>query len=139
MENYQFREDGEWLTRESDGAQVHISSGEIVEWMALGNTPLSAAPPTIEQLSAEIDFACDKHYDAIAADRGWGRVGITPSAACSARAGYPNQWQAEAIKFGQWVDSCVAYLIVEKAKVIAGTRTMPTPEEAIAELPLMLW
>lgn len=92
-----------------------------------------------EQKITAIDRACDMHYDYVAALRGWGRVGITPSAACYARAGYPNHWQPEAIKFVQWVDSCVAYLIAEKAKVIAGTRTMPTPEQAVAELPPMVW
>lgn len=86
-----------------------------------------------------IEIAFDKHIDAVAAAHGYGRHGLSPSAACLGYAGYPNQWQAEAIKYGQWVSNCCALLIQGQTDVIAGTRTMPTPEQAIAELPAMLW
>jgi hypothetical protein len=98
-----------------------------------------AANKTPEQLAAEIDAAFDAHIDSVAAQRGYKRAGVTPSASCIGYAGYPNPYQAEAIKFGQWVADCCALLIAERAKVVAGTRTMPTPAEAIAELPPMVW
>ena len=86
-----------------------------------------------------IEHAFDKHIDSVAANHGYGRIGLSPSAACLGYASYPNQWQTEAVKFGQWVSNCCALLIQGQADVIAGTRTMPTPAQAIAELPVMVW
>ena len=86
-----------------------------------------------------IDQAFDKHLDAVAAARGYGRVGVTPSASCVGFAGYPNPWQTEAIKFAQWSANCCTLLIQGQNDVISGTRQMPTPEQAIAELPVMVW
>lgn len=86
-----------------------------------------------------IERAFDKHMDDTASARGYGRNGVSPSASCIGYAGYPNQWQAEAIKFAQWSAACCALLIQGQADVIAGARAMPTPEQAIAELPLMVW
>lgn len=91
-----------------------------------------------EQFKA-IEDAFDKFIDAVAAARGYGRASVSPSAACKGYAGYPNQWQAEAIKYGQWVANCCALMIQGQTDVIAGTRPMPTPEQAIAELPAMVW
>jgi hypothetical protein len=108
------------------------------QWIAAGNAPTPYSP-TMEQLAADIDAAFDAHIDAVAFQRGYKRAGVTPSASCIGYAGYPNPYQAEAIKFGQWVADCCALLIAERAKVVAGTRMMPTPAEAIAELPPMVW
>lgn len=48
-------------------------------------------------------------------------------------------WNAEAQAFKDWRSACWQYVIAEQAKVDAGTRTMPTPQEAVAELPAMVW
>lgn len=94
---------------------------------------------TFNQKLRAIEAAFDNHLDEVASLRGYGRIGVSPSQACLGYASYPNQWQAEAVKYGQWVSSCCALMIQGQADVITGIRTMPTPEQAIAELPAMLW
>lgn len=95
--------------------------------------------PTPTELFKAIDEAFDKHIDAVAKARGYGRLGVTPAASCIGYASYPNQWQAEAIKFGQWSATCCAQMIQGQNDIIAGLRTIPTPEEAVLELPVMVW
>ncbi len=52
------------------------------------------------------------------------------------RAGYPNDWQAEGLAFGQWMDTCNKIAYQELAAVAAGTKPMPaSPEAFIATLP----
>ncbi|MDA3832815.1 MAG: hypothetical protein PF495_05405, partial [Spirochaetales bacterium] len=59
--------------------------------------------------------------------------------ACVARAGYLNPWQAKGIAFAQWMDDCWAVTIQGQKDIAAGLRGIPTPEEAILELPVMVW
>ena len=108
-------------------------------WLAAGNIPTPAPQPTQQEQFSAIEQAFDQHIDAVAKARGYGRVGVAPSASCIGFAGYPNQWQAEAIKFAQWSSTCCALMIQGQQDIIAGTRPMPTPAQAIAELPLMVW
>lgn len=130
--------------RRSDGLQIQCISGvpqyeDYKVWLAAGNVPAPVPQPTQEEQFAAIERAFDKHIDDVAEARGYGRVGVRPSASCIGFAGFPNQWQAEAIKFAQWSATCCALLIQGQHDVIAGTRTIPTPEQAIAELPILVW
>ena len=89
--------------------------------------------PVAEALGG-LKARAESHMDEIAQARQWNdRYTVT------ARAGYVNPWQAEAIAFAQWMDSAYEYLITEQGKVVAGTRSMPTGDELIGELPLMVW
>lgn len=129
------------LIRSSDGAVFSAHDGlelyeEYKAYIANGGV---APIKTLAQISKEIDAAFDEHIDSVASQRGYKRAGVTPSASCIGYAGYPNPYQAEAIKFGQWVADCCAMLIAERAKVEAGIRTMPSPAQAISELPPMEW
>jgi len=58
---------------------------------------------------------------------------------CRLYAGYVNPFQAEAIAFGQWVAACWVASNQAQADIINGLRTIPTPTEAVAELPVMDW
>lgn len=52
------------------------------------------------------------------------------------------QWRAEAQAFLSYRDAVWLYVIGELAKVELGTRTLPTPEDAVAEIELlypMVW
>lgn len=108
------------------------------EYDAAVNPPKTAAQITQDAFKA-IELAIDKHIDDVASVRGYGRVGIQPSASCLGYASYPNPWQAEAIKFGQWVSACQVVSIQAQADILAGKRTIPTPDAAILELPAMVW
>lgn len=81
-----------------------------------------------------IEHRIEQHMDSVAQSDKWDNRWT-----CSARAGYINPWQTRAIAFGQWMDACWLYTIQEQQKVIAGTRTMPTPDQAVIELPTMIW
>lgn len=130
--------------RRSDGLQIQCLDGicqyeEYKAWIAVGNSPSPAPQPTQQEQFSAIERAFDQHIDAVAEARGYGRVGVRPSASCIGFAGFPNQWQAEAIKFAQWSSTCCALMIQGQQDVISGVRPMPTPEQAIAELPVMVW
>jgi hypothetical protein len=94
----------------------------------------SPPPPTPEQLLKAIEQAIEKHMDEVAQADGWDNRW-----SCMARAGYVNPWQAKAIKYAQWVDECWGDSFQAQADIEAGLRAIPTPEEAVLELPLMEW
>jgi len=50
-------------------------------------------------------------------------------------AGYVNDFQAEALSLGQWASACWKYMDGVEADVLAQTRTIPTVDELLAELP----
>ena len=58
---------------------------------------------------------------------------------CSVRAAYPGPYQAEGIAFGTWMDTVnqLGYQMV--ADYQAGLIPLPTIEEMIASLPVMVW
>ena len=111
-----------------------IEAIEIQQWLALGNTPLPADPPTPQEQLKAIEQAITKHMDEVAQAKRYDNRD-----SCRLYAGYPNAYQAEAIAYGQWVASCWVASNQAQADIIAGTRTIPTPAEAIAELPMMVW
>lgn len=91
------------------------------------------APSTTEQFKA-IERAIEQHMDAVAQADGWDTRWT-----CVARAGYVNPWQAKGIKFAQWMDACWVVAIQAQNDALAGLRTIPTPEQAVLELPVMVW
>lgn len=113
---------------------VDCSTGQTIE------RPLTQAEidslPLITQAEKfnEIERVIEYHMDEVAKLDGWDNRWT-----CVARAGYVNPWQSKAIKFAQWMDSCWVIAIQSQNDVIAGNRTIPTPEQAIAELPPMVW
>jgi hypothetical protein len=87
-----------------------------------------------QELLKAIEQAIEKHMDEVAQADGWDNRW-----SCMARAGYVNPWQARAIKYAQWVDQCWLDSFQAEADIIAGLRDIPTPTEAVAELPVMDW
>ncbi len=49
------------------------------------------------------------------------------------------QWAAEAQAFMAWRDAVWSYSYAELAKVQAGEREQPTPEDFLTELPAIVW
>jgi len=125
--------------RLSDGATISPFEGspdrqEVLAWVALGNTIAPADLPTPEELLKSIESAIEKHMDAVAQSKRYDNRD-----SCRLYAGYPNAFQAEAIAFGKWVADCWVASNAAQADVLVGLRTIPTPEEAVLELPKMVW
>lgn len=114
---------GKWTVRQWEGQ----------EELADDHPELNPVPTQAEQFKA-IERAFEKHMDAVAKADGWDNRWT-----CVARAGYANPWQVKGIKFAQWMDACWVVAIQAQNDVIAGTRTIPTPEQAVLELPVMVW
>lgn len=78
--------------------------------------------------------AMESKYDAVAQEKHYDN-----RYTCALRAGYSGPFQAEGQSFASWMDACNAYGYQEMAKVIGGTRPMPTVEELLSELPATPW
>jgi hypothetical protein len=97
----------------------------------------------INAIMKEFESKIDRLIDDTAEAKGYGRkhgeITIPPSVACEGYAVYENQYQAEAIAFGQWKTSLwpVVYQII--ADVETGQRDIPTWKELKSELPEMVW
>lgn len=103
-----------------------LQGGDVVP------VPVRALSPA--EIIAQYTTALDTHIDAVArADKWDSRI------TCALRAGYPNQWQAKGIAFGVWMDACYTQAYQIMADVQAQTRTLPSIEEFIAEMPVMEW
>lgn len=83
----------------------------------------------------DIENAVDMHVETTAQAKGY-----NSTESCLSYIGDINpQWDAEAVAFKAWRSQCWEYVIAERAKIDAGTRTIPTPQEAIVELPSIVW
>ena len=91
-------------------------------------------PPTPQELLKAIEAAIEKHMDEVAQTKKYDNRD-----SCRLYAGYVNPFQDEAIAFGQWVSACWVASNQAQADIENGLRTIPTPEESIAELPVMGW
>ena len=91
-------------------------------------------PPTPQEQMATIQAKVEEHFNTVAQARSFdSRV------SCMAYAGFVNPFQADSLAFGQWVAACWVLIYQAQADIAAGLRTIPTPEEAVLELPLMVW
>jgi hypothetical protein len=97
-------------------------------------TPPEPAPKTNDEIIAELTSALESHYDAVAQERRYDN-----RLTCALRAGYVGPFQAEGQAFAVWMDTCNAYGYQVMQDVLAKLRPVPTAEELIAELPVMIW
>lgn len=90
--------------------------------------------PTQEEIQRTLLVKLDEHIDNTAKAKGYDSH-IT----CALRAGYVNPWQQEGIAFGQWMDSCYVKAYQIQVAILANLRPIPTAEELLAEMPVMVW
>lgn len=136
-----------WITPDGsyyEGENVAVGSVEVTQRPSDLYDWNGAAwvlnPQRYEQkVSQEIEDALDSYIDSVAAARGYRRVGVTPSASCLGYAGFVNPYQAEAVAFGQWVASLWPAVFQIQSDVLNNIRPVPTAEQVIAELPVMVW
>jgi hypothetical protein len=91
-------------------------------------------PMTTPEIQAVFVAAMEAHFDSKAQEKKYDN-----RLTCALRAGYAGPFQAEGQAFAVWMDTCNAYGYSEMEKVLAGQRPMPTPDELIAEFPVLTW
>jgi hypothetical protein len=132
MPNYNLNSKVYWFDTETEAATYQPTAILITdEEAAILTAPL---PPTHQELLKSIEQAIEKHLDEVAQSKKYDNRD-----SCRLYAGYVNPFQAEAIAFGQWVSACWVDSNQTQADIANGLRTIPTPEEYIAELPTMGW
>lgn len=104
---------------------------ELEEWL-LTNTPAQEFTDAelLAQAQQEFSDTIQQHLDSKAKEFRYDSMNSARS-----YAGYANAFQAEAIALGTWASNCWVYAGQVEADVLAGTRTMPTKEELLLELP----
>lgn len=91
---------------------------------------IQTPPKTLKQVSQEFENGIQAYLDAEAQSKGYDNI----LSACTYA--YPNNpFQAEAESFVVWRSNVWAYCYGELDKVTTGSRTMPTIEQIIRELP----
>jgi len=88
---------------------------------------------SVEHKIADLVAAVQAAMDARAQLKGYDDI---KSAAL--RAGYPGPFHDEGVAFAQWMDLCWATAYTILAEVTAGTRPLPTVEEAVAAMPALV-
>lgn len=97
--------------------------------------PLPPPPPSADEIKQTMIDAIQRHLDATAKTRGYDGILSLASYAVSAHPPFAAEGRAGA----DWRDAVWGYGYQVLAAIQAGTRTIPTPEALIAELPLMVW
>lgn len=126
----------------SDGAGIpadptNTDYAAYLEWLADGNTPEPADPPTPEQIALEMELALERYTDQVAQS---GPRRYRSAESCVGYVGDADPAvDVEARAYKLWRSAFWAEADVMKADVLAGLRPIPTLEEVIAELPQMAW
>ena len=113
---------GEEITPEIEAMIADVLANQV---------PIPA--PTEEELISLYLTAIQSHLDTEARAKHYDNI----VSACS-YAGYENEFRAEGESFGVWRAKCWKYAYQELDRVKTGTRTIPTVEEFIAELPVRI-
>jgi hypothetical protein len=119
-----------------DGQALYIPSwpqGMVQITRAEADAILNS-PKTQTQQFKEIEHAFELYMDSVAQNKTY-----DDRKSCMLYAGYTNPFQTEATAFAQWVASVWVLAVQQQAEVIAGKRAMPTPAQAVSEIPDMVW
>ena len=120
-----------------DGACISADEGnrdyrEYLAWLADGNMPQPVPSPTADEIQSALSSAVQRHLDTSAQARGYDDI----VSACS-YAGAANPFQEESIGFLQWRAACWQHCYQVLAECQAGTRSVPSADELLGELPLI--
>lgn len=92
----------------------------------------TAQPLPFDQAGANLKALIQAHLDAAARERDYDNI-----RSAALRAAYPGPFHDEGLAYATWMDACWAHAMSVMAAVMAGTRTVPTATELVAELPAL--
>lgn len=122
----------------TETAPVKTNGIWTCEWTVVALTPEEVAAKKAESFTQAVtafDTALTDHLDNTAKSKRYDNR-IT----CMVRAGFAGPFQAEAIVFASWADTCNILAYQMLAQVQAGTQPMPaSPQAFIATLPEIVW
>jgi hypothetical protein len=104
--------------------------------VAMGITEEADPPtpaPTQAEITQNLENAVQEFIHKKAQERNWDTIYTA-----TLRAAYIGPWQAEGLKYAQWMDKCWEYAFKVESDCQAGLRTIPTAAELIAELPVLV-
>jgi hypothetical protein len=107
----------------------------FLEWQAKGNTPVPVDTPSQEELIAKNITAIQKELDRQSSIRGYDNI----ISACSYAAqpeGAP--FQAEGVAFQAWRSAVWAQAYAYLDQVNQGQSTLPSPQEAVEMMPVLV-
>lgn len=135
-----------WITPDGnyyEGEYVAVGSIEVTQrpsdlYDLNGSVWVLNQARAIAIASELVENRIDLYADSVAEAKGYRRVGVVPSDACTGYAGYPNAYQAQGIAFGQWLANCwpivYAFQDTVQADIAAGTRQIPITDADIDAL-----
>jgi cytochrome c5 len=128
------------ILRKSDNACIPADPAnrdyqEYLQWVAQGNTPEPVDAPTFAELVAANTAAVQAELDRQAQVKGYDNIVSACSYAAQA-VGAP--FQTEGAAFLKWRSDVWKHAYDTLAEVQAGTKPMPTPEEAVAQMPALV-
>ena len=128
------------IIRLSDNACIpadpaNTDYAEYLKWLSEGNVPLPVDPPSQEQIKQSLINAIQSYLDKEAQAHFYDGILSLCSYATSTNQKFGPEGQAGVV----WRDACwsVGYAVLAECE--AGTRTIPTVEELISEMPVMVW
>lgn len=115
--------------------QVAIASGKVIASDAKGKPTAIDKAPSIDEMKAANTAAIQAKLDDMAQSKGYDNI----VSACSyAAQGVGAPFQAEGAAFLTWRSAVWKHAYDVLQEVDAGNRAMPTPEESVAMMPLLV-
>lgn len=126
-----------YVVREIDGNVEYksLDSQDIIDWIAQGNTPDPADPPSQEQIKQALVNAIQDYLDAEARMHSYDGILSLCSYATSENPKFGPEGKAGVI----WRDACWAKGYETLAACEAGTMAIPTVDELLSQMPKMIW
>ncbi|WP_370832558.1 hypothetical protein [Phascolarctobacterium faecium] len=134
-----FISDGYFLLNRNEYSQLLGNTGKeyLIDHLtgALYEKPIVEYVPTAEEIQAQLTNAVQNYMDETVKTRNYDNI----HTACTYSTSTDSIFAAEGVACVRWRDAVWRKCYELLSEVNAGTRTIPTAEELIAELPKLEW